>query len=94
MNYGGEIIKYIGGPRHITILGKETDTRKLFVLYCSTRQLDIQINGMQINDGPCGIDAQIEIPIDDCFSVLHKHYIDDIKEFDLINDVVESFLEV
>lgn len=93
MNYG-EIIKYTGGPHHITILGKETDTGKLFVLYCNTRQLDIQVNGTMINDGPCGVDAKIEIPIDDCFHVLCKHYIDDIKEFELINDVVKSFLEV
>lgn len=93
MNYG-EIIRYVGGPNHITILGKELETGKLFVLYCNTRQLDIQINGTLTNDGPCEIDAKIEIPINDCFYVLCKHYIDDIKEFDLINDIVESFLEV
>ena len=93
MNYG-EIIRYVGGPKHITILVKETETGKLFVLYCNTKQLDIQINGTQINNEPSKINAKIEIPIDDCFCILCKHYIDDIKEFDLINEVVESLLEV
>ena len=58
MNYG-EMIRYVGGPNHITILGKEADTGKLFVLYCNTRQLDIQIDGMLTNDGPCGLNAKI-----------------------------------
>lgn len=86
----GEMIRYIGGPHHITILGKK-ETGKLFVLYCNTKYFDMQINGTQTNDSYCKVDSKIEIPIDDRFHIL---YIDDIKEFDLINDIVESFLEV
>ena len=88
----GEMIRYIGGPHHITILGKK-ESGKLFVLYCNTKYFNMQINGTQTNNSPCidNVDSKIEISIDDCFHIL---YIDDIKEFDLINDVVESFLEV
>ena len=31
-----DVIKYIGGPNHITILYRNSDSKKLFVFYCYT----------------------------------------------------------
>ena len=31
-----DVIKYMGGPNHITILYKNSDSKKLYVFYCYT----------------------------------------------------------
>lgn len=97
-----EILEYRGGPRHISIFFKD-DKNKYYVFYAHTRNLDIQIEeeyrdfieDMKIKFRVAhNKNANINIPIMTNGKVIFNLInIKDKKQFELVNEVVESLLE-
>ena len=94
-----DVIKYMGGPNHITILYKNSDSKKLYVFYCYTGkpQVDIEEDCTMTTLNETIVrfhKADIIIPINTCKSgVWYQLEIDKEEDFDLIEKVVSSIME-
>ena len=94
-----DVIKYVGGPNHITILYKNKDSKKLFVFYCYTGKplVNIEEDCMvtTLNEHIKRFHkAEIIIPINTYKSgVWYQLEIDKEEDFDLIEKVVSSIME-
>ena len=94
-----DVIKYIGGPNHITILYRNSDNKKLFVFYCYTGKPLVDI------EEDCTVTtlrenvvrfhkAEITIPINTYKSgVWYQLEIEKEEQFELIEKVVSSIME-
>ena len=94
-----DVIKYVGGPNHITILYKNKDSKKLFVFYCYTGKplVNIEEDRMvtTLRENVVRFHkAEIIIPIDTYKSeVWYQLEVDKEEDFDLIEKVVSSIME-
>ena len=93
-----DVIKYIGGPNHITILYRNSDSKKLFVFYCYTGKPRVNIEEecefRTERDVVQFRTAEINIPINTYRSgVWYQLEIDKEEDFDLIEKVVSSIME-
>ena len=94
-----DVIKYMGGPNHITILYRNKDSKKLFVFYCYTGKplVDIEEDRMvtTLNETVVRFHtADIIIPINTYKSeVWYQIEVDKEEDFDLIEKVVSSIME-
>lgn len=94
-----DVIKYIGGPNHITILYRNKDSKKLFVFYCYTGKplVDIEEDCMVTTLKETVVrfhKADIIIPINTYKSeVWYQIEVDKEEDFDLIEKVVSSIME-
>ena len=94
-----DVIKYIGGPNHITILYRNRDSKKLFVFYCYTGKplVNIEENCLvtTLNEYITRFHkTEITIPINTYKSgVWYQIEIDKEEDFDLIEKVVSSIME-
>lgn len=94
-----DVIKYVGGPNHITILYRNEDNKKLYVFYCYTGkpQVDIEEDRMvtTLNEKIVRFHkADIIIPINTYKSeVWYQIEVNKEKDFDLIEKVVSSIME-
>lgn len=94
-----DVIKYVGGPNHITILYRNEDSKKLFVFYCYTGkpQVHMEEEGRYINGNERVISfktAEIIIPISTARSgVWYQVQIKKESDFDLVERVVTSIME-
>ena len=93
-----DVIKYIGGPNHITILYRNSDSKKLFVFYCYTGKPLVNIEEEREFRTERDIvhfrTAEITIPINTYKSgVWYQLEIDKEEDFDLIEKVVSSIME-
>ena len=93
-----DVIRYMGGPNHITILYRNSDSKKLFVFYCYTGkpQVDIEENRMvtTYENTVQFHKADIIIPINTYKSgIWYQIEIDKEEDFDLIEKVVSSIME-
>ena len=94
-----DVIKYVGGPNHITILYRNEDSKKLFVFYCYTGkpQVDIEEDRMvtTLNENIVRFHkADITIPINTYKSgVWYQLEIKKESDFDLVEKVVSSIME-
>lgn len=90
-----DVIKYIGGPHHITILCKNKKDKQLYVFYCKTHKLSIDIEQEILTLGPItSRTAEINISIDTNNKTLF--YLVAVKtedDFDLIERVVDTLME-
>ena len=95
-----DVIKYVGGPNHITILYRNSDSKKLFVFYCYTRKplvnIEVECKFLNTLSEPIARykTAEITIPINTYKSgVWYQVEIDKEEDFDLIEKVVSSIME-
>ena len=93
-----DVIKYIGGPNHITILYRNKDSKKLFVFYCYTGKplvnIEEECEFRTERDVVRFRTAEINIPINTYRSgVWYQLEIDKEEDFDLIEKVVSSIME-
>ena len=94
-----DVIKYVGGPNHITILYRNKDSKKLFVFYCYTGKPQINIEEerrytARQEDIISYRTAEIDIPISTCRAgVWHQIEIKKESEFDLVEKIVASIME-
>lgn len=94
-----DVIKYIGGPNHITILYKNKDSKKLYVFYCCTGKplVDIEEDCTMTTLKETIVrfhKADIIIPINTYKSeVWYQIEVDKEEDFDLIEKVVSSIME-
>lgn len=94
-----DVIKYVGGPHHITILYKNQDSKKLFVFYCYTGKPQINIEEerrytTRQEDIISYSTAEIDIPIStNRAGVWHQIEIKKESEFDLVEKIVTSIME-
>ena len=95
-----DVIRYTGGPNHITILYKNKDSKKLFVFYCYTGKPLVNIEEerefLKTKDTSTikYRTAEITIPINTYKSgVWYQVEIDKEEDFDLIERVVSSIME-
>lgn len=93
-----DAIQYRGGPNHISILYKNPDSKKLFVFYCYTNNLIINIENETYNTSRKPIinckTAEITIPINTYKDgVWHQVEISKEADFDLVESVVSSIME-
>ena len=94
-----DVIKYVGGSNHITILYRNSDNKKLFVFYCYTGKPLVDI------EEDCTVTtlrenvvrfhkAEITIPINTYKSgVWYQLEIEKEEQFELIEKVVSSIME-
>ena len=95
-----DVIKYVGGPHHITILYRNKDSKKLYVFYCYTGKplVNIEEEREFLNTKNESVvkyrTAEITIPINTYKSgVWYQVEIDKEEDFDLIEKVVSSIME-
>ena len=94
-----DVIKYVGGPNNITILYRNSDSKKLYVSYCYTGKplVNIEEDCMvtTLNEHIMRFHkAEITIPINTYKSgVWYQLEIDKEEDFDLIEKVVSSIME-
>ena len=94
-----DVIKYVGGPNHITILYRNKDNKKLFVFYCYTVKPQVNIEEDRVvttlkEDIVHFRKAEITIPINTYRSgVWYQLEIEKESDFDLVERVVESIME-
>ena len=94
-----DVIKYVGGPNHITILYRNEDSKKLFVFYCYTGKPRVNIEEdcmvTTLNERITHFHkAEITIPINTYKSgVWYQLEIEKEEQFDLIEKVVSSIME-
>ena len=94
-----DVIKYVGGPNHITILYRNEDSKKLFVFYCYTGkpQVHVEEDCRYTTKDERIISfktAEINIPISTTRSgVWHQIQIKKESDFDLVESVVTSIME-
>ena len=95
-----DVIKYIGGPKHITILYKNNDSKKLFVFYCYTGKPLVNIEEEReflstLNEPIVKYrTAEINIPINTYKSgVWYQVEINSEQDFDLVEKIVSSIME-
>lgn len=92
-----DVVRYTGGPNHITILYKNKESKKLFVFYCYTGKPLINIERDFFNAKIETIKyktAEITIPINTYKSVVwYITEIDKEEDFDLIERVISSIME-
>ena len=94
-----DVIKYVGGPNHITILYRNEDNKKLFVFYCYTGKplVNIEEDRMvtTLRENVVRFHkAEITIPINTYKSgVWYQVEIDKEEDFELIEKVVSSIME-
>ena len=94
-----DVIKYVGGPNHITILYKNEDSKKLFVFYCYTGKprVHIEEDSRYTTRDERIISfktAEINIPISTAKSdVWYQIQIKKESDFDLVESVVASIME-
>lgn len=95
-----DVIKYVGGPNHITILYNNKDSKKLYAFYCYTGKPLINIEEEReflntLNEPIARYrTAEITIPINTYKSgVWYQVEIDKEEDFELIEKVVSSIME-
>lgn len=95
-----DVIKYVGGPNHITILYRNKDSKKLFVFYCYTGKplINIEEEKEFLNTKNEPIvryrTAEITIPINTYKTgVWYQVEINKETDFDLVEKVVSSIME-
>lgn len=95
-----DVIKYVGGPNHITILYRNKDSKKLFVFYCYTGKplVNIEEEREFLNTKNEPIvryrTAEITIPINTYKTgVWYQVEINKETDFDLVEKVVSSIME-
>ena len=95
-----DVIKYVGGPNHITILYRNKDSRKLYVFYCYTGKPLVNIEeerefrSIENESTVKYRTAEITIPINTYKSgVWYQVEIDKEEDFELIEKVVSSIME-
>jgi len=95
-----DVIKYIGGPNHITILYRNKDSKKLYVFYCYTGKPLVNIEEEREflntkNESAVKYrTAEITIPINTYKSgVWYQVEINNEGDFELIDRVVASIME-
>ena len=93
-----DVIKYIGGPNHITILYRNPDTKKLFIFYCYTSKPIINIENEIYNTSKKPIinckTAEITIPINTYKDgVWHQVEIAKEEDFELAEKIISSIME-
>ena len=94
-----DVIKYVGGPNHITILYRNEDNKKLFVFYCYTGKPQVSLEEERtfttLNENIVHFrTAELIIPINTYKSeVWYQLEIDKEEDFDLIEKVVSSIME-
>jgi hypothetical protein len=95
-----DVIRYTGGPNHITILYKNKDSKKLFVFYCYTGkplvniEEEVEFFNTKKESTIKYKAAEIIIPINTCKNgVWYQIEINKEEDFDLIERVVSSIME-
>lgn len=92
------VIKYTGGPNHITILYRNNDNKKLFVFYCYTGKPLVNLEEEREfakNESTVQYrTAEITIPINTYKSgVWFQVEINKEEDFNLVEKVVSSIME-
>ena len=93
-----DVIKYTGGPHHITILCKNKKDKQLYVFYCKTHKLSIDIEQEISIFGPIDLitSRTAEINISIAANKKALFYLVTVKtedDFDLIERVVNTLME-
>ena len=95
-----DVIRYTGGPNHITILYRNHDSKKLFVFYCYTGKPRVNIEEEKefLNTKKESVikyrTAEIIIPINTYKTGMwYQVEINKEEDFDLIERVVASIME-
>ena len=93
-----DVIRYVGGPHHISMLYKNNDNKKLYVFYCYTGKPVVTIEEEHgIYTHPKIVtckEAKITIPIDTFRDgVWYSIEVDKEEDFDLVDKIVASILE-
>lgn len=92
-----DVIKYVGGPNHITILYRNSDSKKLFIFYCYTGKplvnIEKECEFSTERDVVHFRTAEINIPINIYKNGIRYLEIDKEEDFDLIEKVVSSIME-
>lgn len=93
-----DAIKYVGGPHHISILYRNKEDNKLFVLYCYTGKPIINVESeyqFSLNDeARTFTKAEINIPLTECREgAWYQVVIEREKDFELVDNIVASIME-